>query len=85
MKNKDKQQIVADILRDCIIKIEKSGCGSDPFEHINLRQVLSVMDNAVFYMYSEIKGIEDLNSKWRLVRDKSVMRDIKLDCLLNKE
>lgn len=62
------QEKIAKILIECVIKLDKFDKSS--FEFINLDQVLSVMDNAVFYMEAEIKGVDSLNGKWTILSDK---------------
>jgi hypothetical protein len=53
------------ILRECVIKLDRIS-GDKPFDYIDVRLILSVMDNAVFYMNAEIKEVEALNGKWSL-------------------
>lgn len=52
-------------LRDCVIKIEQLH-NDKSFDYVNIDELLSCMDNAVFYMNAEIKKVESLNGKWSL-------------------
>ena len=60
-----KKQEIEKILRKCVIELDNIS-GEKPFDYVDVRALLSVMDNAVFYMNAEIKKVESLNGKWSL-------------------
>ena len=53
-------------LRKCVIELDEIS-GEKPFDFVNIRELLRVMDNAVFYMNAEIKGVDSLNGKWTML------------------
>lgn len=61
-----RKQKIQDILRDCVIELDNIS-GENPFDFVDVRALLSVMDNAVFYMGAEIRDIEKLNGKWTML------------------
>lgn len=61
-----KKQKIEEILRKCVIELDEIS-GEKPFDFVNIRELLSVMDNAVFYMNAEIKGADSLNGKWTIL------------------
>lgn len=61
-----RKQKIQDILRDCVIELDNIS-GEKPFDFVDVRALLSVMDNAVFYMGAEIRDIEKLNGKWTML------------------
>lgn len=63
--SKEQQEKCQDILRKTVIELDKIS-NESTFKHVNISNVLSVMDNAVFYMGAEIKDIDSLNGKWEL-------------------
>lgn len=74
----DKRQEILDTLSQCVIKLDGM-CRNRPFENVDMKLILSIMDNAVFHMNAEIRGID---TQWKLVDNKQIMRDINLDRLL---
>ena len=60
-----KKQKIEEVLRKCVIELDEIS-GEKPFDFVNIRELLRVMDNAVFYMNAEIKKVESLNGKWSL-------------------
>ena len=62
------QEIIAKVLVECVIKLDKFDKSS--FEFVDLEQLLSVMDNAAFYMKAEIRGVDSLNGRWNILNDK---------------
>ncbi len=64
-KRRAKQKEIEAVLRECVIKLDKIS-GEKPFTHVNVRELISVMDNAVFYMNAEIGKVDSLNGKWSL-------------------
>ena len=61
-----KKKKIEEVLRKCVIELDEIS-GEKPFEFVNIRELLSVMDNAVFYMNAEIKGVDSLNGKWTML------------------
>ena len=61
-----KKKKIEEVLRKCVIELDEIS-GEKPFEFVNIRELLSVMDNAVFYMNAEINGVDSLNGKWTML------------------
>lgn len=61
-----KKERIQNLLIDCVIEIDNLS-GIMPFEFVDVKELLSVMDNAVFYMEAEIRDIETLNGKWTIL------------------
>ena len=61
-----KKKKIEEVLRKCVIELDEIS-GEKPFDFVNIRELLSVMDNAVFYMNAEIKGVDSLNGKWTIL------------------
>jgi exonuclease V gamma subunit len=69
MEAQNEKQKLLKILSKCVVDLIDESENMTFFEHVDLDAVISVMDNAVFYMEAETKKNDKLNGRWNLLNN----------------